>query len=114
MEAQYNRDERYPFHCDFYVKSLDLFIELNLHWTHGKHPFNQRSKDDIEEIDNLAFKARDHEAILSKLRTWLSSDPTKFSFALNNNLNYIAVYEDAVYYTTNLIDLGKFNKKATI
>lgn len=114
VEVQYDRDERYPFHCDFYIKSLDLFIELNLHWTHGEHPFNQQDKNDIEEIDNLAFKARDHEAILSKLRTWLSSDPTKFSFALGNNLNYIAVYENAIYYTTALIDLGKFNKKAVI
>lgn len=114
VETQYNSDERYPFHCDFYIKSLDLFIELNLHWTHGSHPFNQQSKDDIEEIDNLALKARNHEAILSKLKTWLSSDPTKFSFALGNNLNYIAVYENAVYYTTNLIDLGQFNKKVVI
>lgn len=24
------KDERYPFACDFYVKSKDLFIELNL------------------------------------------------------------------------------------
>lgn len=22
------RDERYPFNCDFYIKSLDLFIEI--------------------------------------------------------------------------------------
>lgn len=24
------RDARYPFRCDFYVKSIDTFIELNL------------------------------------------------------------------------------------
>ena len=24
-------DERYPFNCDFYIKSLDLFIEINSH-----------------------------------------------------------------------------------
>ena len=23
-------DDRYPFNCDFYIKSKDLFIELNL------------------------------------------------------------------------------------
>ena len=25
------RDNRYPFNCDFYIKSLDLFIEVNYH-----------------------------------------------------------------------------------
>lgn len=29
------KDERYPYSCDFYIKPQDLFIELNLHWTHG-------------------------------------------------------------------------------
>lgn len=24
------KDERYPFACDFYIKPLDLFIELNI------------------------------------------------------------------------------------
>lgn len=31
--------ERYPFLCDFYIKPLDLYIELNLYWTHGGHFF---------------------------------------------------------------------------
>ena len=30
IERQYNKDPRYPFACDFYIKSLDIFIELNL------------------------------------------------------------------------------------
>ena len=41
------KDERYPFCCDFYVKSLDLFIELNLHPTHGTHPFDPECIEDI-------------------------------------------------------------------
>ena len=28
---QYYDKERYPFHCDFYIKSEDLFIEFNRH-----------------------------------------------------------------------------------
>ena len=31
---QYKSD-LYPFACDFYIKSLDLYIEYNGHWTHG-------------------------------------------------------------------------------
>lgn len=40
------RDERYPFNCDFYIKSKDMFIECNFHWTHGKHPYDSNSAED--------------------------------------------------------------------
>ena len=33
-------DKRYPFNCDFYIKSEDLFIECNYHWTHGGKPYD--------------------------------------------------------------------------
>jgi len=29
VERDYNKDDRYPFKCDFYIRSEDLFIELN-------------------------------------------------------------------------------------
>ena len=38
---QYYDKSRYPFHCDFYIKSIDKFIECNFHWTHNNHPFNE-------------------------------------------------------------------------
>ena len=41
--------QKYPFNCDFYIKSLDLFIECNFHWTHGSHYFNPQSQQDIEK-----------------------------------------------------------------
>lgn len=42
-----HRDEtRYPFACDFYLPSADLFIEIQGMWTHGKHPFDKSSKED--------------------------------------------------------------------
>ena len=47
---QYRDDDRYPFNCDFYIPTEDLFIELNLHWTHGGQPFNP---DDIECLKKL-------------------------------------------------------------
>jgi len=45
IERNYNKDIRYPFSCDFYIKSLDLFIELNFHWTHGGMPYNEEDLD---------------------------------------------------------------------
>ena len=29
----------YPFNCDFYIKPLNLWLELNGWWHHGKEPF---------------------------------------------------------------------------
>ena len=29
--SNYKDELRYPFNCDFYIKSLDIFIELNIH-----------------------------------------------------------------------------------
>ena len=39
VKYQYFDKDRYPFHCDFYVKSLDLFIEVNGFWMHGNIPY---------------------------------------------------------------------------
>ena len=38
VEVIGNKYDRYPFACDFYISSLDLFIECNYHWTHGGKP----------------------------------------------------------------------------
>ena len=42
---QYN-SERYPFSCDFYIKSLDVFIEYQGFWSHNVHPYNPDSEED--------------------------------------------------------------------
>ena len=50
VQKQY-RSEPYPFNCDFYIPSLDLYIECNYHWTHGGHPYNENNKE-VTEIIN--------------------------------------------------------------
>lgn len=46
VDAQHS-DDRYPFRCDAYVAPLDLFIELNYHWTHGPHIFSEYNPADV-------------------------------------------------------------------
>jgi hypothetical protein len=41
------KSEKYPFNCDFYVKSIDTYIECNFNWTHGGHPFDPNSEEDL-------------------------------------------------------------------
>lgn len=42
---QYHSDV-YPFNCDFYIKSIDTYIECNYNWTHGGHWFDESNEED--------------------------------------------------------------------
>lgn len=53
---QYRDNERYPYNCDFYIPSLDLFIEFQGYYTHGKHPYNSDSVSDKLLIEKYKEK----------------------------------------------------------
>ena len=84
------RDERYPFNCDVYIKPLDLFIELNLHWTHGKHPYNEEL--DKETLNTWLEKAKTSRFYEQAVNTWTVRDVKKIQTASDNKLNYLLVY----------------------
>lgn len=60
IEIQYDKDPRYPYNCDFYIKSQDLFIELNNHFTHGPHPFNPNNEEDVRLLKKNGKKKQKH------------------------------------------------------
>lgn len=81
VECQYY-DERYPFACDFYIKSRDLFIELNISWTHGGGWYDGREvmcKPGSKYYDNAIFN-------------WTQRDVNKRNAARDNNLNYVVFW----------------------
>lgn len=84
------RDYRYPFNCDFYIKSKDLFIELNLYWMHGRHKFNEEF--DKNKLIEWQQKAIEHKAYNKAIETWTKRDIQKYSFAERNKLNYKTFY----------------------
>ena len=86
------RDERYPFACDFYIKSEDLFIELNAHWTHGPHPFDKSNRADIELLTLWKSKATETNMYSVAIDVWTRRDVLKQNVAKINNLNYITIY----------------------
>ena len=91
---QYKDELRYPFYCDFYIKSLDLFIELNLHWCHGFHPFNPNDKKDLDRLHEMQCKAKDgKKSYYSAIKCWTVSDPMKLNVANKNKLNYVTIYD---------------------
>lgn len=74
-------DDRYPFFCDFYIPSLDLFIELQAHQSHGKLPINYLNENQFpDDRYRDVFARRDVE---------------KYETALKNNINLIRVYPRA-------------------
>ena len=89
-------DDRYPFHCDFYIKSLDLFIELNIHWSHGGHPFGSCPND---SAILAKWKEKNNEYYDGAVDTWSRRDAVKFNTARDNKLNYI------VFWRSDLWDL---------
>jgi len=94
------KDKRYPFACDFYIRPLDLFIELNLHWTHGGRPFNENDQACLDILDEWCEKAQTSKYIENAINTWTKRDVEKRNTAKLNNLNYVEFFsfEEAIQY----------------
>lgn len=90
--CQYKDLNRYPFLCDFYIKSLDLFIELNIYWTHGGHFFDKSNKDDVSKL--LYWSSRKTDAFDKAVYTWSTSDLNKRDTAIKNNINYLVFWDN--------------------
>ena len=88
----YNKDSRYPYHVDFYLPEHDLFIEIQGNWTHGFHPFNTLSKDDINILNIWKEKSKTSDFYKQAIYTWTDLYVRKQACAKQNQLNYITIY----------------------
>lgn len=84
------KSERYPFACDFYVKSHDIFIECNYSWTHGGHPYNEYDEEDVMKAH--AWMANGTKYYMNAVETWTKRDTMKRTIAENNCLLYFTFY----------------------
>jgi hypothetical protein len=85
------KESRYPFLCDFYIKSIDTFIELNFTWTHGGKRFTGCAED-LEKLTLWQQKAQSSKYYRSAIETWTIRDPNKYKKAQENSLNYLTFY----------------------
>lgn len=85
-------DERYPYKCDFYIVSEDLFIELNFHPSHGKHPFDSNNEEDIKMLEQL--KEENSDWANAVIDVWTIRDVEKQNCARKNHLNYKVIYKE--------------------
>lgn len=107
----YYDKERYPFECDFYIKSLDLFIELNFYWTHGFEPYDKNNPNHQERLNNwiksteeINFKKQKKDGYKNAIYIWTIDDPNKLATFKRNNLNYKIFYnlEEFIEWYSNI------------
>lgn len=98
VERQY-RSAAYPFACDFYVKPLDLYIEMNVSWTHGGKFFDPEDPADLDKLRLWKERAVNSKFYGNAIHVWTEADPEKLAAARRNGLNYLAFWR---------YDLGDF------
>ena len=93
---QFRDNKRYPFNCDIYIPSLDLFIEYQGSEFHGRKPY-EGTEEDLQKIklwkergDEICKQENKHGSRYhAMINTWTIGDVNKRNIAKQNNLNYI-------------------------
>lgn len=87
------KEDRYPFSCDFYIPSIDLFIEYNGTWTHGGRPYDPNDEDCQKQLTIWQEKAKTSNYYKNAISVWTELDVRKLKTAIDNNLNYRVIYK---------------------
>ena len=85
------KSDAYPFNCDFYIKSIDTYIECNFSWTHGGHWFNENDEDDLKKLEK--WKSKKTKYYDNAIETWTVRDVKKRKCAEDSHLKYIALWK---------------------
>ena len=88
LETQY-KSILYPFNCDFYIPSLDLYIEYNGSWTHGGCFYDKNNENDRNTLEKWKEASKHSRYYQNAVKTWTVRDLNKLNTALKNNLNYV-------------------------
>ena len=87
-----HKTEEYPFHSDFYIPELDLYIEYQGQWTHGGQPFDENNKLHLNKLNEWSEKSIKSKFYKNAIETWTIRDPLKRKTAKENNLNWIEFF----------------------
>lgn len=105
IERGYVDTQRYPFNCDFYIKSKDLFIEYQGHQTHGYEPYDATTPEHWVYCDRLQASGYSTD-------TWTIRDPNKIASAKQHKINLLLIYPKNNSYLIHngiMTSIGKFN-----
>ena len=84
------KSDQYPWKVDFYLEKYSLYIELNVFWTHGFHYYDYMSEEDNNCIN--AWNKQNNGYYKKAIDIWTQNDIQKRDWAINNNLNYIVLW----------------------
>ena len=90
VARQYSSVE-YPFACDFYIVSRNLYIELNASWTHGGHWFGTLDSDNDTKNTWLANGTDYYN---NAVTVWSEKDLNKRAASSRHNLNYVVFWDN--------------------
>lgn len=102
--------KEYPFRCDFYIPSLNLYIEYNGSHYHYTHFFNPNDENDIKRKEDLESKMTEnpHNTYWHMYNTWLNTDVKKRKHVEENNINMVWIwgpdYNKGLYHILNIIN----------
>ena len=91
----------YPFACDFYLPDYDLYIEVQGHWSHGKHKFDETNQNDISILEK--WKGKNTPQYNHAIDIWVKRDPLKRKIAKTNNLNFLEIFSSDINECINQI-----------
>ena len=97
----YTSDD-YPWNCDFYVPSEDLYIEYHGFYYHNGKPY-EGTEDDLDQVNKLKEKSKklhkEWDVPLNKkiypdtiLYVWTDLDVRKRNHCKEHNINYLELY----------------------
>lgn len=96
------KSKQYPFACDFFIKSLSLYLECNFSWTHGKDgnsilgAFDKNNSKHIEILNK--WKSKNTKYYNNAINTWTMLDVKKLKAFKDNKLNYKIFYNINQFY----------------
>jgi len=102
------KSETYPFLCDFYIPSEDLYIEYQGYPSHGNKPY----ENTIE--DNLILECWKEKKYEGWIYDWTKRDIMKRNCAKKNNLRWIEIFYYDVDELMNIVEKYLTNKKQGI
>ena len=82
---------QYPHICDYYIPSLDLYIELQSHGSHYRRLF-RNTKEDQEELTIIREKSLKEDFYQDVEIIWTIKDVEKYNDTVKNNLNFLSIY----------------------
>ena len=103
-DPRYSDNIGYQYPCDFYIKPIDTFIELQGYWTHGNEPFDETNPKHVKRLEYMKEKSINSNSYKAAINCWTIRDVNKRNIAKTNNLNYIEIFTLDILKICNILN----------